>query len=84
MARVLGVPRELLEGDPDAPATALEAEGGMPIAAKVLDRFPKLGAYLEMLNKAVALEDEALITHIGETLAEIFLDRQGRPMARVK
>jgi transcriptional regulator with XRE-family HTH domain len=84
MARVLGVPRELLEGDLDTPTTAFETEGGMPIAAKVLDRFPKLGAYLEMLNKAVALEDEALITHIGETLAEIFLDRQGRHMARVK
>ena len=84
MARVLDVPRALLEGGLDSPTAALDARSGMPVAAKVLDRFPKLGAYLEMLNKAVALEDEALITHIGETLAEIFLDRQGRSVARVR
>jgi transcriptional regulator with XRE-family HTH domain len=82
MARALGVPRALLDGASDAPGAG---EGvGMQLSAKVLDRFPKLGAYLEMLNKAVALEDDALIAHIGETLAEIFLDRQGRTVARVK
>jgi transcriptional regulator with XRE-family HTH domain len=83
MARALGVPRTLLEGGASDQGAG-EERGGMRVSAKVLDRFPKLGAYLEMLNKAAALEDDALIAHIGETLAEIFLDRPERSVAQVK
>ena len=82
MARALGIPRASLEAD--AAGSDRGEGGGMQISAAVLDRFPNLGAYLEMLNKAVALNDEALITHIGETLAEILLNRAVPTMARAK
>lgn len=82
MARVLGVSVDLLN---TASAVAIQGEGGeVSVSGKVLDRFPKLGAYLEMLNKAVSLEDDALIIHIGETLADIFQPRPQQVVKQIK
>lgn len=82
LARALGVTRTRLSGDTDE---GQPGQGGEPcLSAKVLDRFPKLDVYLEMLTKAVALEDEALIAHIGASLADIFQPDQTQTMARIK
>jgi transcriptional regulator with XRE-family HTH domain len=83
MAQALGVSQTELSGDPGEGATG---QGGEPcVSLKVLDRFPKLGPYLEMLNKAVALEDEALIAHIGVSLADIFEPHEGvQAVTRIK
>lgn len=83
MAQALGVPQAVLSEEPGEGATG---QGGEPcVSLKVLDRFPKLGPYLEMLNKAVALEDEALIAHIGASLAAIFKPHEEvQAMTRIK
>ncbi|MDJ0783940.1 MAG: helix-turn-helix transcriptional regulator [Desulfosarcinaceae bacterium] len=82
LARALEVPKAVLTGA--SAGTHERVDGELCVSVKVLDRYPKLGAYLEMLNKAVALEDEALIAHIGETLADILQSQLPRVMARVK
>lgn len=82
MAQVLGVSAELLSS---TKAATIQGEGGdVSVSGKVLDRFPRLGAYLEMLNKAVSLEDDALIMHIGETLADIFHPRSQQVVKQIK
>jgi len=82
IARALGVSSALLTSE--TVGTVAGTNDEQMVSAKVLDYFPKLGAYLEMLNKAVALDDETLITHIGESLADIFQPNPARVMRRVK
>lgn len=82
MARVLGVSVEVMKAE--RTAVVKREEGGISVSAKVLDRFPKLEAYLEMLNKAVSLEDDALIAHIGETLATIFQPQPQQIIKQIK
>jgi transcriptional regulator with XRE-family HTH domain len=84
MARALGVPEVILSGETGKGGTGQGDD--QFVSCKVLDRFPKLGSYLEMLNKAVALEDEDLITHIGASLADIFqpVETQAQAMKRIK
>lgn len=73
MAKVLDVPAAALlnipPADSSAPATSLD---GMRVDAAVLDRFDKLGPYLDMLNRAVSMKDEELIAHITEKLCDVF------------
>ena len=76
MARVLGVSPEILkptEG-PLEPARRISAaaQEGIVIHKKTLVLIPDLGAYLDMFNKAVMLEDNELIRHIAEKLSDIF------------
>ena len=74
MAKVLDVPASVLDPtagaqrDPIAPAAA-----GMLVNQAVLDRFHQLGPYLEMLNRAVSMQDEELIAHIADKLSDIFV-----------
>ena len=72
MAKVLGVlPKDLI---PNATANTLHPrhnKEGILIHQKTIDRFPQLAPYLDMLNKAVALDDQELIEHIGEKIAVI-------------
>jgi len=73
MARVLGVTVDELK--PDSKAQSFRerpAANGVVIPAATLRMFPELGAYLEMLNKAVVLEDRELIGYLSEKLSEIF------------
>lgn len=75
MAGVLGVP--LSELDPSysiaMPATvAGEGDGGVFIDRPVLERLPGADVYIEMLNKAVRLDDRELIAHIADKLATLF------------
>jgi transcriptional regulator with XRE-family HTH domain len=82
LARALGVEKARLSGDGGDDHPGQGREPCLP--AKVLDRFPKLDVYLEMLTKAVALEDEVLIAHIGASLADIFQPDQTQAMTRIK
>lgn len=46
-------------------------EKGLYILPKVLDMFPGLGSYLEMMNKAAMLDDNDLIEYISEKVSGI-------------
>jgi transcriptional regulator with XRE-family HTH domain len=82
MAQMLGVAVDFMKTES---VETKQREGGeVIVSAKVLDRFPKLGAYLEMLNKAVSLEDDALIAHICETLANIFQPQSQQVVKQIK
>jgi transcriptional regulator with XRE-family HTH domain len=70
MAGVLGVPVAALDparanSDPAGGA----GDDGIAIHGKVLALLPGADVYIEMLNKAVRLDDRELIAHIAEKLA---------------
>ena len=44
----------------------------MLVDQAVLNRFHQLGPYLEMLNRAVSIQDEELIGHIAGKLSDVF------------
>jgi transcriptional regulator with XRE-family HTH domain len=75
LAGVLGV--TVAELDP-AGARATSAEGaglgrdGVLVHRRVLERLPGAEVYIEMLNKAVRLDDRELIGHIADKLAGLF------------
>jgi len=71
MAGVLGVPVAAL--DPArANNPAVEAgDDDIVIHGKVLALLPGADVYIEMLNKAVRLDDRELIAHIAEKLAAL-------------
>jgi transcriptional regulator with XRE-family HTH domain len=75
MAVVLGVPVSELDPGrngvkPAAPSSAREA--GVVLQRRVLEQLPGADAYIEMLNKAVRLDDRELIGHIADKLAGLF------------
>ena len=47
-------------------------EDGILVHRKVLELLPGADVYIEMLNKAVRLDDRELIAHIGDKLAGLF------------
>lgn len=71
MARVLGVPAEAFIPQKPQPSQPANSKEGVWVHPKTLDRFPQLGQYLDMLNKAVALNDQELMAYIGEKTASI-------------
>ncbi len=79
MAVVLGVPVSELDPahaaarSPARPVDlAGDGDGGVVVQRHVLERLPGADVYLEMLNKAVRLEDRELICHIAEKLGGLF------------
>ena len=74
MARVLGVTSSDLESSGASPLPATLADGGVFLQRPVLDLLPGAEAYLEMLNKAVRLDDRELIAHIADKLAGLFAE----------
>ena len=75
MAGVLGVPMSELDpsGAGALPAAAArEGSEGVLIHRQVLERLPGADVYIEMLNKAVLLDDRELIAHIADKLATLF------------
>ena len=78
LAAVLGVmPRELNPAK-KAPGSSMPmSKEGLVVHQKTLDHFPQLGPYLDMLNKAVALDDQELMEHISEKLTAIFAQDAG-------
>jgi len=73
MARVLGVAEaEIRDSIKQEPAMAAADNGDAVIRGEVLNIFPGLETYLDMLNKAVCIGDAELIGHIAEKAAAIF------------
>lgn len=74
MARVFGVKKsDLLPTELKAAGSDTENDdGAVTIGADVLDTFPGLEAYLDMLSKAVRIGDAELIGHIAHKTAAIF------------
>lgn len=83
MARVLGVGVHELTAEPAA-SDPMEirhekrADKGLVVLQKVLDMFPGLEAYLEMLNKAALLDDEELIGYISEKVSGLLVPQPKR------
>jgi transcriptional regulator with XRE-family HTH domain len=72
MARVLGVrPTDLIPNSVASKPPSASSKEGLMIYPKTLERIPGLGPYLDMLNKAVALNDSELMAYIGEKIASI-------------
>jgi hypothetical protein len=71
MARVFGTDVSVLKPE-FLPSPAPSQPGSVPIDAKVLELFPGLSTYLDMLSKAARLEDTELIDHIAAKLASVF------------
>lgn len=72
MARVLDVPVEELIPGSGPTHTAANNGDRVYIHKKVLDLFPGIGPYLEMLNKAATLNDTELISYLAGKLADLF------------
>jgi transcriptional regulator with XRE-family HTH domain len=76
LARVLKLPVSALTSNIKGQVRGFEALAppGIAVSEKTIDRFPGLDAYLEMLNKAVLLDDGELIDYISEKLARLFAE----------
>jgi transcriptional regulator with XRE-family HTH domain len=76
ISSVLNVPASIFD-QASGESTVLQKTVGQGIAVDeaVLDRFQQLGPYLEMLNRAVTIEDEELIEHIAGKLSDVFAVR---------
>lgn len=73
MARVLDVPESALQQISVAGTDRLSpSRHGLCVDQAVLERFRQLGDYLEMLNRAVSINDEELIVHIADKLSGVF------------
>jgi transcriptional regulator with XRE-family HTH domain len=73
MARALNVPESVLgqvaTGQSEQRPSLSQ---GLLVDQAVLDRFQQLQDYLEMLNRAVSINDEELIEHIACKLSDVF------------
>ena len=72
MARVLGVPVEELIPGSGSPGAVSTNGDRVYVHKKVLELFPGIGPYLEMLNKAAMLNDRELISYLADKLADLF------------
>lgn len=72
IAECLAVPAERLMAAADGKtAPAGVSEGAVFISQKVIDMFPDLGNYLEMLEKAGGIEDTELIEYLAGKIGDI-------------
>ena len=53
------------------PAAETPSNGSCRLSQQVLSLYPRLDVYVDMLNKAVRLDDRDLTNHITEKIAEI-------------
>jgi len=75
MARVLDVPVSMLISDGENRHPENETGLAEGIQASVLNYFPGLDAYLDLLNKAAQLGDGELIAHIAAKICELLENR---------
>jgi transcriptional regulator with XRE-family HTH domain len=77
MAAVLQVPVSELLPDTQADTAGTGAgdqrADGLYVHKAVLDRFPSITTYLEMLNKAAQIDDDELIEYISSKIAGLLL-----------
>ena len=81
IAQCLKVPMEQLQTSTEMkrkPAT--QSINGIFVSRKMLDLFPDLGEYLDMIEKACIINDLDLITYLSDKLSEIF--RAGPKLAK--
>jgi len=72
IAECLAVPAERLMAASDSKtAPAGVSESAVLISQKVIDMFPDLGNYLEMLEKAGGIEDTELIEYLAGKIGDI-------------
>ncbi len=75
IARCLDVPLVQLQPMPETKKTTLaQFENGILISKKVVDMFPDLGEYLEMIEKASMIDDLDLIEYLSKRIADIWRD----------
>ena len=73
MATVLAVPvSSLIPAQEESFSAAKPEQKGFLIHERVLDRFPGIRPYLDMLNKAVRVDDAELVEYISHKLADLF------------
>ena len=74
MSKVLNVPPSVFKGrQSDEPLASVPPREGVFVDQAVLNRFEQLGPYLEMLNRAVFINDEELIEHIAGKLSGVLV-----------
>jgi hypothetical protein len=71
MADVFGTDVSVLKPETDR-ETRDPPSGSALVNPEVLERFPELATYLDMLNKAAKLEDSELIDYIAGKIATVF------------
>lgn len=75
IAQCLDVPLVQLQPTSENKKTTLtQFENGILISKKVVDMFPDLGEYLEMLEKASMIDDLDLIEYLSKRIADIWRD----------
>ena len=75
IAQCLNVPLEQLQPLPEnKKTTRAQFNNGILISKKVVDMFPDLGEYLEMLEKASMIDDLDLIEYLSKRIADIWRD----------
>ena len=74
IAECLSVPAgQLLAAADGKTASAGVSNGAVLISQKVIDMFPDLGNYLEMLEKAGGIEDIELVEYLAGKIGDIML-----------
>jgi transcriptional regulator with XRE-family HTH domain len=71
MATLLNIPVQELDPVQQSPKGGQKSEGIL-ITPKTLKLFPGLDSYLEMLNKAIYLNDRELVDHLSEKISSLF------------
>ena len=72
IAQCLDVPPEHLQPSrKNKKITSMQFKDGIVISQKVVDMFPDLGEYLEMIEKASMIDDLELIEYLSKKLADI-------------
>jgi transcriptional regulator with XRE-family HTH domain len=73
IAECLDVPFERLQTSPDnKKITTAQFKDGILISQKVVDMFPDLREYLELLDKASKIDDVDLIQYLSKRIADIW------------
>ena len=71
IAQCLDVPLVQLQPSPEnKKITSTQFKNGFLISQKVIDLFPDLGEYLEMLEKASMIDDLDLIEYLSKRIAD--------------
>ena len=75
IAQCLGVTVEQLQSPKeDQKASSVKLKNGVRISQKVVDMFPDLREYLEMLENAARIDDLDLIEYLSKKIADIWQD----------
>ena len=74
IAQCLDVTVEQLQPKEDQKTSSVKTKNGAQISQKVVDMFPDLREYLEMLENAARIDDSDLIEYLSKKIANIWQD----------